>query len=224
MASVSGRRLDGGLRSATRAGIMAFTASVTILLVAMPAAAGCGLLDPGCLQTTVHGAAGTVEDPAGTVTGTLDDPVGSVTGPAGGIVDQIGDTVGGLLGQGPQDPPGGDGSGGGGDPMPRPGGDGPAGRPHHVSGRAPVRVTGLVPSGAIAVEAPSSALETPSPDQGGGLLGQIGGSVSGVARRFGFPIALALLVLVFAALQNRLDRNDPRMARAPELPDVMRFG
>jgi hypothetical protein len=229
MASVSGRRLDGRLRSATRAGIMAFAASATIL-VAMPASAGCGLLDPGCLQTTARDtlgtATGTVEDQAGTVNGPVDDPVGTVTGPAGGIVDQVGDTVDGLLGQGPQDPP--YGGGGGGDPMPRPGGggprDGPAGRPLHAPARAPSRATGLSPSGAMNVDAPGSELETPSGDQNGGLLGQIAGTASGVARRLGFPIALALLVLVFAVLQNRLDRNDPRMARAPVVPDVLRFG
>jgi len=36
-----------------------------------------------------------------------------------------------------------------------------------------------------------------------------------VASTFGFPIALALLVLLFLALQPRLDKRDPKLRNAP---------
>jgi hypothetical protein len=227
MASVSTRHLGALRRSATRAGIVAFAASTTILLIALPASADCGLLDPGCLQTTANDTAGavtgTAEDPAGTTNGAADDPVGTVTGPAGRILGQIGDTVDGLLGHGPGEP----GGGGGGGPATPPGGGGPghgsAGRPHHIPNRAPAPSAALIPNGGLGGEAPGAS-ETRPPKHKNGLLGQIGGAVAGVAKRLGFPMALALLVFLFAALQNRLDRNEPRMVRASMVPDVMRFG
>ena len=38
-----------------------------------------------------------------------------------------------------------------------------------------------------------------------------------------FPIALIVLALLFAAAQNRIDRNDTKLALAPIGPDVLRF-
>jgi hypothetical protein len=34
---------------------------------------------------------------------------------------------------------------------------------------------------------------------------------------------LAIVVALFVALQNRLDRHDPKLAKAPLTPDRMRF-
>jgi hypothetical protein len=222
MASLSARCLG----TATRVAFVAFAASTTILLVALPASAGCGLLDPNCVQTTVDDTAETVtgagEEPAGTANGTVDDPAGTVTGPAGRILGQVGDTVDGLIGNGPGDPPG----GGGDDPVTPPAGDGhgggSAGRPHHIPGRPPAPSTGLLPGEGLAGETPGAS-ETRTPKPESGPLGQIGGTVAGVAKRLAFPMALALLVFLFAALQNRLDRNEPRMVLASMVPDVMRF-
>jgi len=38
-----------------------------------------------------------------------------------------------------------------------------------------------------------------------------------------FPLALALIVLMFVAVQNRIDRKDPKLALAPVAPDLLRF-
>jgi len=55
------------------------------------------------------------------------------------------------------------------------------------------------------------------------LLHRIGGVVSGTARQVGFPLALGLIVIAFLFIQNRLDRNDPKLALAPITPDVLSF-
>jgi hypothetical protein len=228
MASASARHPS--LRILGRAGAVAVAACASIVLVALPASADCGLLDPGCIEETVNG---TLEDPAGTVNGTVDETVDTVTGTAAGIVDQ----VGGLLGPLGEDPPGngggggsGGGGGGGGNPATPPVGGGPgrgpAGLPHDVPGDAPTAAPGsvTVPGETAGGDAPGSSIGIPAPAPEAGLLDRIGGTVGGVARRLAFPMALAVLVMLFAALQNRMDRNDPRMARAPVVPDVMRFG
>jgi hypothetical protein len=38
-----------------------------------------------------------------------------------------------------------------------------------------------------------------------------------------FPSILALIVVAFVAVQNRLDRRDPKLALAPIGPDVLTF-
>jgi hypothetical protein len=47
-------------------------------------------------------------------------------------------------------------------------------------------------------------------------LGQFG---TGVARQSGFPIVLILLIVLFLAVQDRLDRRDPKLALAPMHPE-----
>jgi hypothetical protein len=43
------------------------------------------------------------------------------------------------------------------------------------------------------------------------------------AKILSFPLALALIVLLFVAVQNRIDRKDPKLALAPVAPDLLRF-
>jgi hypothetical protein len=43
------------------------------------------------------------------------------------------------------------------------------------------------------------------------------------ARQLGFPLALAVIVVAFAMIQNYIDRKDPKLALAPIRPEVLRF-
>ena len=47
------------------------------------------------------------------------------------------------------------------------------------------------------------------------LVTQIGRIATEAARQAAFPLALALLVIAFLMVQNRLDRKDPKLALAP---------
>ena len=48
-------------------------------------------------------------------------------------------------------------------------------------------------------------------------------SLPDVARALAFPLVLVGLVLGFVAVQNRLDRKDPKLALATTTPDVLTF-
>jgi hypothetical protein len=54
-------------------------------------------------------------------------------------------------------------------------------------------------------------------------LGPFAGSLPDVARALAFPLVLVGLVLGFVAVQNRLDRKDPKLAFATTTPDVLTF-
>jgi hypothetical protein len=55
------------------------------------------------------------------------------------------------------------------------------------------------------------------------VLRSIGGTVVRTAKQLSFPLILAVIVALFVAIQNRVDRNDPKLALAPLTPDRMRF-
>jgi hypothetical protein len=55
------------------------------------------------------------------------------------------------------------------------------------------------------------------------LLGRVGAVAAQAAKQLTFPIALIVLALLFAAAQNRIDRNDPKLSLAPAGPDVLRY-
>jgi hypothetical protein len=63
--------------------------------------------------------------------------------------------------------------------------------------------------------------DAPAP---GGSLRVLAGPAGQIASQIAFPLALALLVLLFVAFQHRLDGRDPKLALAATSPDVMRFG
>lgn len=49
----------------------------------------------------------------------------------------------------------------------------------------------------------------------GSVLDEVGQVALGVLQRPAFPLMLILIVLLFLLLQNRMDRNDPKLAMAP---------
>jgi uncharacterized membrane protein YtjA (UPF0391 family) len=223
-----------------------------VVLTAGPVLA-CDVLDPTCVVETVEGATETVDDtvvgPTETVEDTVEETTGeaeetveepvemveetveSVTGDAGETVEEtvagigsVNDAIGGPSqptppGTGPVPPrvdpapSGGDGAGNGSDGNGSGGGDGAIGTP-------PGGVAGL-----FVLDPPTLGsglvIETvPAPQ---GFLGGLAGPAAEIASRIAFPLALAVLVMLFIAFQNRLDRRDPKLALAATSPDVLRF-
>lgn len=65
---------------------------------------------------------------------------------------------------------------------------------------------------------PSTLAKPPGLDGLGELLRQIAHVAAEVGRRSAFPTGLLVLVFTFLALQNRIDRRDPKLALAPVHP------
>jgi hypothetical protein len=160
---------------------------------------------------------------ADTVTDTVTDTVQGVLGQAPDL-DPIGDPTGGfpsVLGSSSSQPAGqpagpatsGPGGNGAGPTETRPKGAGAAG-PSFL-GRGPV--IGPVPSPISSAPAVSMTI----PQQG--LFDRIGSLAIQAAKTLAFPVALALIVLLFVMVQNRIDRGDPKLALAPITPDLLRF-
>jgi hypothetical protein len=192
------------------------------------------------VDDTVEGATETVEDTVEETTGdaeetveetveTVEETVESITGDAQETVEE---TVGAGLGSADDaigDPPlpgtdpvapgvdpapsGGDGAGNGSDGNGSGGGDGPIGTP-------PGGVAGPFVLDPPAVGSGLVNETVPAPR---GFLGGLAGPAAEIASRIAFPLALAVLVLLFIAFQNRLDRRDPKLALAATSPDVLRF-
>lgn len=223
-----------------------------VVLTAGPVRA-CDVLDPTCIgetvDDTVDGAAGTVDDTVDDTTGdaeenvqesveetveTVEETVDTVTGGAGETVEDvvvpgIGPVDGVTGGPSPPTlpgsdevppgtvdpaPSGGDGPGNGSDGNRTGGGGGPIGHPPR--GLAEPFALDTSPIG------PAPVIQTaPAPR---GFLGGLAGPAAEVVSRIAFPLSLAVLVLLFIAFQNRLDRRDPKLALAATSPDVLRFG
>jgi hypothetical protein len=203
----------------------------TIAIVATGAAtaqAACPVLDPLCvIEETVDDGVGLVED---TVRG-VETPVDDVLDPLDEVVDPVVDTIFGTVddviggGGGEQPgPPGGTGHGGGDQPGVHQGGPEPSGRPD----RGTVDIAGpraherpelgrvFVP-----VVAPRPIADaTGSPVEGSG---RVGVAIGAAARSLAIVLLLFGLTLAFAAIQDRLDRNDPRLSLAPIRSDVVTF-
>lgn len=192
----------------------------TFLLLSAPAAhAACPPTDPLCLSDkqlrtppppSLPPAPGDigkeVEDAIDSAKDQVDDAAGGVT-----------DTIDGLLDPGGDDPGGGGDDGGGGNKPPGGPGEGEtSARPDGGPGGS------LFPGGVPTVPIGVPTTPVASKDQPG-LLGQIGGVAVETAKQFGFPLALALIVVAFAMFQNYLDRQDPKLALAPVRPEIMRF-
>ena len=201
----------------------------TFAIVAAGAAmaqAACPVLDPLCLiEETTEDGVGPVED---TVRG-IETPVDDVLDPLDEVVSPVADTIFGtvddLIGGGEQpEPPGGTGHGGGAQPMVHQGGPEPSGRPD----RTPVDIAGpRIHEGSeigqvfAPVVAPRPLGDaTGSPVEG---RGRVGIAIGAAARSLAIVLALFGLTLAFAAIQDRLDRNDPRLSLAPIRSDVVTF-
>jgi hypothetical protein len=243
------RRRTVGKRFATRLGGAGVVMAAVFLLTAAPAFADCPVTDLTCVPgaaadpvtavtdatTEVAAVASSAVDQA---TQTVDETVATVQDQAGQTADSITGTVDRVLGHGvgplpdpgaelpivgdpstgqPSGPgttgPGGNGSVGvgGANSTPSQGaGAGPA-----VFGRGPV--IGPVPGPISSIPAVSSTI----PQQG--LFDRIGRVAIQAAKALAFPLALALIVLLFVAVQNRIDRRDRKLALAPIAPDLLRF-
>jgi hypothetical protein len=164
------------------------------------------------------------EDPVGGVGGEIDgitDPIDEVTDP---IVQPILDKVDEILGRGgPIDPPGGGGGGGGGGGSGGSGGSG--GGPGHEGGLPPIS-TG---SAHQQVFDPASGGSQSVPRPGGVELtrpvstGGIGPILTGATRSVLVVLVLLGVSLGFVVIQDRLDRNEPKLALARISPDMVEF-
>jgi hypothetical protein len=206
--------------------MIGLAAGIMLVISAPASLAACPATDPLCVTDDVL----PPEDPlppVDDVKKAVGDAVDSAKRETDKVVGQVTDTVDGLLdpgGGGPVDDPGGDGDGGGG------GGENRSPRPSGRPGLSEAGGTGTdgistgtsFPGGSV--RAPASVPSAPRAfrDQPG-IIGRIGGAAAEVARQLGFPLALALIVVAFGAIQNYLDRRDPKLALAPVRPEVLRF-
>jgi hypothetical protein len=203
----------------------------TIAIVATGAAAAqaaCSVVDPLCvIEETVDDGVGLVDD----TVGGIETPVDDVLDPLDEVVDPVVDTIFGTVddviggGGGEQpSPPGGTGHGGGGQPGAHQGGPGPSGRPdRRTTDIAGPRVHERPEIGRVFVPvvAPRPLSDaTGSPVEGSG---RVGAALGAVARSLAIVLALFGSTLAFAAIQDRLDRKDPRLSLAPIRSDVVTF-
>jgi hypothetical protein len=179
------------------------------------------------------------EEAAGTGQNVVNDPIGPVGTPGDDTIPPVTDTVDPVLGDfqdrlddilsgagvDPPDPIGGGGGGRSHSPgkgsrgasSHAPGHDGPAyGRIH--SG------PGLHGATAPTVHAPSrSAPSAPLRDSDLASRDRFDAALGGVARSLAIVLALFGLAVGFVAIQDRFDRNDPRLALAPVESDIVEF-
>jgi hypothetical protein len=175
----------------------------------------------GKVKDTVGNVGDTVGDTVGKVRDTVKDTVDKGRGKIDDTTDGIGDTGGSDGGgstSGPGSGPGARSVPGGSESLtPVPGGQ-TAGQP---SGSGAATVSAPVAAGNFALA--SHVVDGKSAPSSPGLAEQIGLAAVDAAKHFGFPLALALLVMGFLLIQNRLDRSDPKLALAPIRPEVARF-
>ena len=189
-----------------------------LALAGQPAAnAACPVLDAACQAgETLAAGADLVDD----TTEPVDTPVDGTVDP---IVDDHLDRVRDLLGGGPIDLPDpiDDGPGGGhGGTGPRPPSSPDHSDPGAGGGRSPDGPGLSGPFGPII----SAAAGTAPPERGNRTTGSsFGDALGGVARSLAIVLALFGLAVAFVAIQDHLDRNDPRLALAPVDSDVVEF-
>jgi len=179
------------------------------------ASAACPVLDAACQADEVLDAgAGSAKD----TTDAVDTPVDGTVDP---LVDDGLGRIRDLIGDGPIDLP---------DPIDEPGGGhgGTGPRPPGSSDPSGRGVGGRNPDGPgfDAVFGPiiSASSGTAPPARGERTTGStFGDALGGVARSLAIVLALFGLAVAFVAIQDHLDRNDPRLALAPVDSDVVEF-
>lgn len=188
-----------------------------LALTGQPVAnATCPVLDAACRAREALAAG---EDLVFDTTDPVDTPVDGTVDP---IVDDNLDRVRNLLGGGPIDLPDpiddepGVGHGGG----PRsPGFPDPSGR-GVADGRGPDGPGLSRPFGPVI----SAASGIAPPERGDRRTeSSFGEALGGVARSLAIVLALFGLAVAFVAIQDHLDRNDPRLALAPVDSDIVEF-
>jgi hypothetical protein len=188
--------------------------------------AACPGGDPVCLDETVGAGQSVVDDTIGPVDAPGDETVAPVTDSVDPVLGDVQDRLDDLLGGVGVDPP--DPIGGGGSHSP---GREPGGTPRHPPGPGDT-VRGRIPGGprldrvtGSSGQAPSSAgssgavLRDPDPASGD----RFGAALHGVARSLAIVLMLFGLAVGFVAIQDRLDRSDPRLAFAPVESDIVEF-
>jgi len=218
---------------AIRLGTAGLMVASAFVLMSAPAMA-CPVTDLTCLPETtadpVTAVVDTTTDVADTATTVVDQATevieqttAAVEETAAAITDQANElvepTTDEVLGSTVAQPSGPDAT--------EPGGDGTATGPAGVKSRT-VDGAGPLSFGRGPVIGPVAApiSLTPAVSQSiprGGLFDRIGSLAIQAAEALAFPLALALIVLLFVAVQNRIDRKDPKLALAPVAPDLLRF-
>jgi hypothetical protein len=202
--------------------LVAVSIGLVPLSIAAPALADdpCPPLDLACV---VDG----VVDQGEQLVDDVTDPVGDTTDP---IVRPILDRVHNVVNGGdPTDPPGGHGAGGGGGPGVERPGTGPIGRPPHGEG-ATDHGRGSVPTRHVRTlhhvrTTSTSAVVRPTVDpqpshRHGDPLGR---AAAAVAQSFLVVGVLFVISLGFLVIQQRLDRNDPKLVEAPLQAEIVTF-
>jgi hypothetical protein len=192
------------------------------------ARAVCPPMDLVCLdEETVDTGQGVVGDTVGPIDTPGAETVAPVTDLTDPVLSEIQDRLDEVLGEvgvdPPPDPIGG--GGGGGTHPPGPGVGGTSNHTHRPDGAAHRRAPGLGPYGSAGpsdaswAEDPSAVLRDPGQSSGD----RFGAAIEGVARSLAIVLALFGLAVGFVAIQDRLDRNDPRLALAPVESDIVEF-
>lgn len=201
--------------------------TITISAAGIPFAhAACSPSDLACLRgETVDTGQELVDDTIGPTDTPGDETIAPVTDETGPVLGEIQDRLDDILGEVGVDPPDPIGPGGGGGTHPPGVGHSPNHAPRD-DGAAHRRNPGLGPHAStgpgstLPAEVPSGALvRDPDPTIGE----RFGTALEGVARSLAIVLALFGLAVGFVAIQNRLDRNDPRLALAPLESDIVEF-
>jgi len=225
---------------AIRLGVAGLMVASAFVLMSAPAMA-CSATDLTCLPETTASPVTAVSDTATSavdqVTATAEETATAVTDQANKTVEPVTDAVKGILQQTP-DPP---------DPTgiipdvlgstvtqpsapgtTEPGGNRPAAAPGGGKTRTDGGGTGPSSFGRGPVIGPVATTISATPAVSRtiprrGLFDRIGSLAIQAAEALAFPLALAVIVLLFVAVQNRIDRKDPKLALAPVAPDLLRF-
>jgi hypothetical protein len=230
---------------AIRLGTAGLMVASAFVLMSAPAMA-CPVTDLTCVTETaadpvtavtdtttsaVNQATATVEETADAVTDQANQAVETVTDTVKGIVEQVPDPIDpgviddptgilpGVLGSTVDQPSG--------PSATEPGGNGTAtgparGKSRTAGGAGPSSFGRGPVIGPVAAPISSTpAVSVPIPRRG--LFDRIVPLAILAAEALAFPLALAVIVLLFVAVQNRIDRKDPKLALAPITPDLLRF-
>ncbi len=230
---------------AIRLGMAALLVASAFILMSAPAMAcpvtlTCTVADPvTAVQDTTTEVAGTATSTVDQTTTTVEETAATVTDQVNKTVEPVTDTVKDILGQAPDtgvidDPTGilpdvlGSTVQPSGPGATEPGGNatatGPGGGKSRIAGGAVSPLSfrrGPVKGSVAATISSTPAVSLTAPRRG--LFERIGSLAIQAAEALAFPLALAVIVLLFVAVQNRIDRKDPKLALAPVAPDLLRF-
>ncbi|MEO8293718.1 MAG: hypothetical protein ABI635_11360 [Actinomycetota bacterium] len=180
-----------------------------------------------CAATDLTCALSTVDDPVPTVEGSVTDLTDSAQQDVSQAVEDVKGTLDGLTGSGEDPPDGGGGSGGGG------GGGGGAGSGDHSAGSSPgdARAPSLLGGPNVATREGGTFTLLGAATDPSAVAAVTSATTAGAARRIreattGITLSLLMVLaalLLFTALQDRLDRREPRLALAPVTGDFVTF-